>query len=677
MTHPLQEFFSNSPESHQSEPSNIHPLSEFFQETKSAKMEVPKKEKNLYQKAVEEPGKIFLGNAAAGFRSLPRTAFELLKTGVKKAGGNIADLEESQRNAPEWLKKTGNLLTPTFEEVRNRQKSEMEIPEENTAFKRGLGKAGRFVGESPYFGGIGGIRGAAGIAGAAAGAQTAEELDLGPWANLGLTLGGAALGHTAAGGLSGLSRQRVTPEVNRYMEASRELGIDPLLTGMNPSQIQRVAQKWATHGIGGPEILRQAYESRSGQVSRAFEQALDEAGTNLFSSTNEAGQGLREGIQEATRQVERNKSQLYRAVDRTLPEDASITIGNPSVAQNHLTNAIDSLSDTLSLSPPESAIHRRATALLRDLDGLTDHLDGEIPIRVLESTNRSLNDIIHYDRPGGADKLLIPFAQDIRQTLDRYGTTNPQYATARRAANEYFANDVVHIRQNLLQSIARSERPESTLAIMNTVSGVRNVERALNSLPHGQRLTDSLKRYKLADLVRDKIIDPSTGLMKVGGLKNFLSKKTKDYDLLRELAGPRGIRTLGLLEHAGQGLERGFNNLVNPSKTADTLIALNSVLSPGKKIASGVNKFVKGNLIEGGAEALTGITQTVVPRAMSRMILDPDFARRVYSLSRAARENDWKRFNRILDSLDNELKKDEKRFDKYLNPKNSSSSTSP
>jgi hypothetical protein len=165
--------------------------------------------------------------------------------------------------------------------------------------------------------------------------------------------------------------------------------------------------------------------------------------------------------------------------------------------------------------------------------------------------------------------------------------------------------------------------------------------------------------------------------MKVGGLKNFLSKKTKDYDLLRELAGPRGIRTLGLLEHAGQGLERGFNNLVNPSKTADTLIALNSVLSPGKKIASGVNKFAKGNLIEGGAEALTGVTQTVVPRALSRMILDPDFARRVYSLSRAARESDWKRFNRILDSLDSDLKKDEKRFDKYLKSKNSSSSTSP
>jgi hypothetical protein len=354
-------------------------------------------------------------------------------------------------------------------------------------------------------------------------------------------------------------------------------------------------------------------------------------------------------------------------VDRTLPEDAMVTIGQPAVMQNHLENAIESLEETLSHSPPESSIYRRASALRRDLEGLVDHLDGDIPVRTLEATNRSLNDVIRYDRPGGADKLLIPFAREVRRELDAYGRTNRPYATARTAANEYFANDVVHIRQNLLQSIARSERPESTLAIMNNVTGVRNVERALRNLPDGQRIVDALKRYKLAELIRDKIIDPSTGLMKVGYLKNFLSRRSSDYDLLRELAGPRAIRSLGLIEHAGRGLERGFNNLVNPSKTADTLLAINSVLSPGKKITSGLGKIFKANLFEGSMETLSGLAQIIAPRFLARLTLDPAFANRVYALSRAARRNDWRAFNKILDGIDKELKKDDEEYSEYLN----------
>jgi len=621
----------------------------------------PEKEKPqrpFYEQYIERPTQVLGQSAAAGLRSLPRSAFDLLKAGVQGAGGDISKLEEAQANAPQWLKDTASETFPSYEEMRQRQIQEGGAQAEGP-FEKGIEKLGRFAGEAPYFGGIGGIRGAAGIVGAAAGAQAGEEMDLNPLGQAALTLTGSFLGHTAPTPFQKLSKQKLTPEVESYIKASKELGIDPLLTGMNPNQIQKVAQKWATHGIGGPEILQEAYKRRSLQVANAFEKAMDEAGENLFREPEQAGQALKEGITDATKQIEHTKSQLYRAVDKTLPKDATIKIADPVKLENHLKSSLEALEDSLALAPAESSVNLRLKKLKGNLESLLDVRDNEFPIKTLEDTSRSLHDVIKYERPGGADKLLIPFDRAIRKELDNYGKINPKYATARKAANEYFANDVVHIRQNLLQSIARSERPESTLAIMNTVSGIKNVERALNSLPNGKKMTEALKRYKLQSMLKDKLIDGSTGLMKVGGLKNFLNRKTDQYPVFRELAGPKGIRTLKLLEESGKGLEKGFNNLVNPSKTADTLIAIQSVVGPFERINEGVTKGLQGNLIGGASEAALGAAGILAPKWVAKIILKPKLAEQVFALSKAAQKSDWKAFNRILDILDDDLKKED------------------
>lgn len=610
-----------------------------------------KKEHSLYQKIVGRPADLIAEGIYSGFRSLPRTAFDITKTLASKIGVDTSTLEELQENAPQWLKDVGSGFFPTYEEAR-----EGGIVPEN-AIEKGLEKAGRFAGESVLLGGIGGARGVAGIAGAATGAQIGEELDLNPYAQAGLTLLGGFGGAKATGKLTGLSKQKITPEVDSYMQASKNLGIDPLLTGMNPTQLQKVAQKWASHGIGGPEILKDAYVRRSGQVAKAFEEGMDKAGQNLFREPQIAGEALKESIQEATKQVEFNKSQLYKAVDKTLPATAKIKIKNPKKLEADLQKTISNLKDSLSLSPKESPVHARMQKLQNELEELLSYSDGKIPIRKLEATNRSLNEVIRYDRPGGADKLLIPFARKVRSELDRYGIKNPKYATARKAANDYFTDSVVHIRQNLLQSIARSERPESTLAIMNSVSGIRNVEKAIKSLPDGTKLFEGLRRYKLQSMLKDKIIDPTSGMMKVDGLKHFLNKKSDVYPVIKELAGPDSLRTLKLLQEAGKGLEKGFNNLVNPSRTADTLIALQSVIGPGKKIIGGIGKLAKANLGEGAIETVSGLGQALIPKALTKLILDPAFAEKVYAASKAAKNSDWRVFNRLIDTIDTELKK--------------------
>lgn len=630
------------------------------------KTQISPDEDSWYSKYVERPVQITGQSASAGLRALPKTTYDVAKfLGSAVPGPSnyiVQALEKLEENSPEKFRELMSSIFPSYENVRERQFSE-GAPKPEGAIEGFLEKAGRFAGESaiPLVRGGQKLRQLAGIAGAAGGAQAGEEMGLNPLAQAALTMGGALLGHAGSGIRS--PSQRLTPEAERYVQASRDLGIDLLATGMSPGQIQKAAQKWATHGVGGHQVFEDAYRARSGQVAREFHSAMEQVGQELFTEPHAAGVGLQEGIRDATRQVEHTKGMLYRAIDQTLPPNASITPHNPQTFLNNANQAIQSLEQSISQTPREAAIYNRLINARDEIMGMltNPNTTNELPIRNLEGSVRSLNDIIRWEHPGGVDKLLIPFARDLRNELNRYGRINPQYGTARNAANDYFANQVVQIRQNVLQSIARGERPEAALNLMNTVSGIRNVEQALSHLPHGQELFDGLRRFKLRSLIMDKVIDPSTGLMRLPtsgtGLQNFLSKKTDFYPVLRELAGPQAIQHLGRLEHVGEGLARGFNALANPSKSADTALAIYNILSPSSKIAKGIGTVLSGDL-KGIFTAAQGAAQLLMPRIMAEMVLNPQFADRIYEASQAARNGNAGRFNRIISAIDQKIKQE-------------------
>ncbi len=629
-------------------------------------------EPNLYSKYVERPAQIVGGGAAAGVRAAPRTTYDVAKfllglgPGSGVLGGKLLEgLEQLEKNAPEQFKNLLANLFPSYEEVRERQQLE-GAPKPEGAIENFLEKAGRFAGESviPLARGGNRLRQAGGIAGAAAGAQAGEELDLPPLYQAALAIGGGALGHGISGrpqsSIARASKQRITPEVEEYIRASRELGIDPLATGMNPTQLQKVAQKLSTHGFNSHEIAEEAYRHRSGQVSRAFEEALDAAGENLFTEPYIAGTESREALRQAERQVERTKSQLYRDIDRTLPPEARV---HAQPVADRIDAARDAIEQSIAQAPAEGRTRRYLENARENLTNLTQNR-GPYPlmdVRELDATRRSLGDVINWERPGGVDKLLIPLYNEIESTLNRYGQTNPAYRQARNAANQYFRDNVVQIRQNLLQSVIHGERPEAVLNLMGDVNGIRQVGQALSHLPDGERVFNALKRFKLRSLIGDKIINPETGLMKLNptghGVHNFLSKKTDFYPVLRELAGEEGIRRLQSLEHAGRGLSKGFNTLFNPSKSADTLIAIQSILGPAENVVKGIGKLPKA---EGLSYIAKGAAQLLMPEVVARIMLDPNFANQILEASRAGASGNAVRFNRLISTIDSTLKKDEK-----------------
>jgi hypothetical protein len=665
----------------------------------------PEKGNSAWDYASQVPAGI-----VAGARAAPRSLYE----GVKGIAGLVGELnpvslgktgeytkkglEYLEEHSPEKFKELMNFLFPTFEETR-KEIPEWLAPKAENFGQKVLQNASRFGTEGVLTGGVGSIpKQIGGSLGAATGQQIAEELELPPIAHAALTAGSAYFGHKVGGKLESpktffTPKQKITPEARSYFEASEALGIDPLATGQNPTQLQKVAQKWATHGHGGPQILEEAYKSRSGQISRVFNEAMDKIGDDLFSVPNkvtgqmqgspvEAGSALQRGIEQAKNQVEHTKTQLYKAVDATIPEGDKVRLvpGDGIDAGNVNSKLIEvqsALKDTLTHEPAGSYTHKLISQAIDRLQKINERgqtnfiLDSngnpipmnptmEIGVKELENTKRALGEIIDWHIPGGAKSLLKPIYHQMGKTLDEYGNKNKAYGNSSKAAKEYFKDEVLNIRTNLLDAIKEGKKPEQALSKMNTVSGIRQVKKALKNLPDGDKLFNALARYYVKELIQDRIIDPSTGLMKIpkgagNGIHNFLTKDKELYSLIHELLPAEQLKTLHQLEDVGKGLFKGFNALVNPSQTADTALAIYEILGPAKQFAKGVYNLPKiGGFLDIGAAGL----KFFFPKFLAKMVTNPDFARKIYNTAKAADKQDWGLYNRLLLSVTDDLAED-------------------
>jgi len=665
----------------------------------------PEKGKSTWDYASQIPAGIKASAYAAprslyeGVKGIAGLVGELNPVGLGKTGEYTKKgLEYLEEHSPEKFKELMNFLFPTFEETR-KEIPEWLAPKAENFGQKVLQNASRFGTEGLLTGGTGSLpKQIGGSLGAATGQQIAEDLELPPLAHAALTAGSAYFGHKLGGKLETpktffTPKQKLTPEARSYFEASEALGIDPLATGINPTQLQKVAQKWGTHGQGGPQILEDAYKSRSGQISRVFNEAMDKIGDDLFSTPNkvtgkmepnevEAGKGLQKGITEAKNQVEHTKSQLYRAVDATIPENdrVRLTPGQGIDATNINNKMIEvqaALQDAIAFEPEGSYTHKlisKAIDVLKKMNekGHTNFiLDAqgnpiplnptmEIGVKTLENSKRALGELVDWHIPGGAKDLIKPIYGQMSKTLEEYGNKNKAYGTSAKAAKEYFIDEVLNIRTNLLDAIKEGKKPEQALSKMGTVSGIRQLKKALANLPDGKKLFDALARYYVKELIHDRVIDPSTGLMKIpkgagNGIHNFLTNDKDIYSLIHELLPAEQLKTLHQLEDVGKGLFKGFNALVNPSQTADTALAIYQILSPAKQIAKGIQNLPK---VGGVIDILGGATKFILPKMLAKIVTNPDFARKIYNTAKAADKQDWSLYNRLLLSVADDLADD-------------------
>lgn len=633
-------------------------LSEFAQFKRKEKQP----ERGAYETLVERPGQIIGQSAVAGLRALPRTAYDLLKTGVSALGGDISKLEESEKNAPDLLKKAASILTPSYEEVRKGQKDKKtyfdkkkSLAQPEGAIERGLEKFGRFVGEAPAFGGIGGARGLASLGGLAAGVQFGEESELGP---IGQLVTGA-VGALTPGGVKGAVKAIASPKKTlakgaamaakfsakealdlqkQIIKDARESGVQLDLGSLtNNKIIQGIQTKLGASSLTGSS-LENLKKQLSEQVVGEYKRLSEGLGKAQFETVHEAGSVLKDAITAERDFSKREYANIYNSAKKRLT-DASV------VYPDRVISTIERLESEMKPGSLKGTEQKAVLQFIEDLkkDVMTPegHIKGA-KVKDLINDKVAIHDIVDYEIEGGTKQLLKTLAKEIDDTIQQYGRADAQFAKDYKLADKKFQEHVKTFRNKNIASSLKTQDPRQLLAKMNTTQGIREIKNSLSRSSEGKELFKDISRFKVDQLLEKSLEQGASNQIQFGKFGNVLTKG-KNRELLRELYGPEAFSRFERLAKTSSHIAEAANKFLNTSKTATNLVDLGFA----GKLMYDVGHLFSGNpwpiLKTGSAFAGT--------RQLSKLISDPEFLKMVEEAIIASNTNNAHIMKRASDRL--------------------------
>lgn len=105
---------------------------------------------------------------------------------------------------------------------------------------------------------------------------------------------------------------------------------------------------------------------------------------------------------------------------------------------------------------------------------------------------------------------------------------------------------------------------------MDTIEGIRDLKRALETTSEGKQLFKELARFKLAEIIDKKMVDAVSQQVKLGQFSNLLNTK-KSKDIVRELLSPEAFKRLELLQKNSGKLAQSSGKFYNTSQSGTTL----------------------------------------------------------------------------------------------------------
>lgn len=599
-------------------------------------------EKGAYETFVERPGQIAVQSAVAGLKALPRTAYDALKSVVSATGGNLKDLEESEKNAPRFLKDFAGKHLRSYEEIRADQakndktyfeKKPLAQPEGPT--ERAVEKFGRFVGESPVFGGVGGVKGLASLGGLAAGMQIGEEANLGPVGQLvtgaigAATPGGISKGiqaiaspkKTLAKGVSKLVPAKSLDIQKQIIQDARDAGIQLDIGSMTNSG----AVKWIQNQLAQSPFTGKALDefkaSLTKQVIDEYKGALDTVG--------KASQGTRLDAGQALQQTVNKIKDADLAVARDLYEGAKARGGDFQVFTGPVVDKITALEAKLTPGSLKASEQNAVLKVIEDLKRDVMTPEGGIKaasINELINNKIALNDIINWEVQGGAKQLLKGVSKALDDAIMLHGKEDPTFAKMWKQANEKFSDHAKTFRENKnVADIIRSQNPEQVFNKMSTVQGIRDIKKALNKTAEGKELFKDLSRFKLDDLLQKSIEKNAKDVIQFGKAGNIF-KDPRTKDLVRELSTPEAFKRLERLTGLSSQIAESANKFLNTSQSGTTVTNVAAIVD----LLNSMGSVFSGNFLPltrslaqfGGAISLSKvITNEAFLRSVEDMII--------------------------------------------------------
>lgn len=555
-----------------------------------------------------------------------------------------------------------------------------------TKGERDVGAGAEFLGAAAFPLGKGKevlkIPGAIGAFMSGVATQEAEEAGVGPMGQLGIGLATSVLSQAGAakagnafkqlssGGWKNILREparigahapgiKVKPnsEIAKVVNAAAEEGITLPLSAMTEGTVAKQVENITSKMTGGRGAYRDLFSKANKEFVEAYQRNLDKISIANFAEKFEAGAAAQAGLKNARNVAAERVRQQYQTSIDSLPTGA--TVADNGIRRISKKMASE-LSDSLLPSAEEAATKGEFTELLNNLqkveakagsilgaDGKAIALEsGAIPVKSLVATERSLNDLINYEKQGGSKKLLIQAQKKVQKALENYSKSSPeakQWYKNHLDAKAGHADLAQRFRNNIIDSSLKNERPEFILNHMGTKSGIQKVGNALAETPEGKELFNQLKRFKVEEMIGKKLINQATGDVKYQAGASALADP-KNQEVLKELMGPKAYTSFKNLQKVSAGIQKGFRDFMNPSKTAEVGMANSSG-------AGAVTSIIYGAATGSPETVALGTGVIAAPWAMSKLMTNENFLKESARLAQAGNLGNKQNFQRALQSL--------------------------
>jgi hypothetical protein len=462
-------------------------------------------------------------------------------------------------------------------------------------------------------------------AGAGAALQAAEEGEFGPIGTLAAAVAGDLLGHGASQ-IGKIGKELITKPKETLAKAAakftaseakelqreiikdfRNSGIQADLGTITDSNLVKWTQsRIAQSGLTG-KAAQELKDLTTTQIKDKYKQIADTLGEAKFSSQHEAGEVVKDAITRL-READLNETRnLYKNAEQSLPRQAYVNTSK-------INGVIDKLEKSLKPGQVKSTEQNVVLGVLEKLKrDVRDSAGGSMSGNVKDLMNNKLGiqDVINYEVQGGAKQLLKEVVKEIDKAIISHGKDNPTFAKNYINANKRFANHAKTYRNREVQNMLNSLDPATIMNKMNSVQGIRSIEKALKASPEGKEIINNLKRKKLDDVIANKLVDSTTQQVKLGTFSKLL-EKGKNREIIKEILGEKAFQRLEKLQKNAGRLADAADKFYNASKSgttiADATVVMQVMKDLGHLLYGNPWPFIR---TVGGVQALKKISSLI------------------------------------------------------------------
>lgn len=419
----------------------------------------------------------------------------------------------------------------------------------------------------------------------------------------------------------------------------RDAGIQADIGTITDSDLVKwVQSRLAQSGLTG-DALDELRKTTTEQIKGEYKALAEGLGEARFASSHEAGEVAKAQLKKIRDIDYAEVKDIYKKSDANL-KDKSFT------ETKKLAESIKKIEDALSpgqlKSPEQQKVLDALKPIKRDIYDSAGNIT-YAKVKDLINTKRALQDIIDYEIHGGEKKLLKPLIHEIERSILSYGMKeNQTFAKERIRANKKFSEHAKTFRNAEVARLLKDNDPAQLMNRMNTVHGIKQLEKILEKTPEGREVFGNLKRFRLDRMIQDNMVDSTTQQLKLGTFSKLL-EKGKNRDIARQLLPKESFNRLKKLQKNSGVLADTAQKFFNSSKSGITLEDAGIV----SKVLMDLGFLMSGNawpLIKTAA-GLSGA------RYLTKLMGDPIFLKMVEEMILAGEKNDFKLMNKVAKQM--------------------------